>query len=257
MNIFMGVDIGSNYIKGILIDENNKIIAKTFQKIENDYLKTYKIVTDTLKKKLNYDDKVINLCFTGTKKRLLNKVMLGSTFKSDVRGIVSFTRKNYPSIKTIMDIGNCLKIINILDSNVINYAIDDFNIYGSFIDKVISKLDIDINKDIDIMKKKVFFKKENAYLFDDKIIDSLINKYDKEEIILGIYMMVIENIKDNIRKTKCNREILITGGLTLNKTFIRLLKSQLNRKVFISDTNIYTSVIGSIYLVKEEDVVTN
>lgn len=256
-NIYMGIDIGSNYIKGILIDDNNKMLVGNFLKVDDDYLTTYKLVTDTLKSNLSSDDRIVNLCFTGIRKRLLERTMIGSFFKSDIRGIALFTRKYYPSIRTVMDIGNSLKIINIIDNDVSDYIIDNFNLYGSFIDKMINRLGIDVDKDIDIGKKKVFFKKMNTYLFDDNVIDGLINRYDKEEIILGIYVMVINSIKDNMKRIDCNREVLITGGLTLNKTFIRLLKSMINKKIFISNENIYTSIIGSVILVKDEESVTN
>lgn len=252
-NLIISIDIGSTYIKGLLI-ERGHIIDSCSLEIKEDYLITYRSVIYNLRKNIpSNEEKNIKICFTGVRKRLIEKTF-NSSFKCDIRSITSFSLKYFPNIKTVIDIGKTLKIINIRNNKIDNYLIDDINNYGNFIDKANKKLNI--NYDIDIHKNKVSFKNMNTYLFDYNYLDKLLDKYDKDEIMLGIYDLVIDNIIDNMIKIKASNNILLVGGLTLNKTFLKLFKLKVNNKIYTCN-NGYIAAAYGVYLLETNEKVTN
>lgn len=242
-NIRMAVDIGSASVKGIIIDDNNIIIAKHYLKISSDYITAYGRVINKLRSSINLNEyRVISFKLTGIRKRLLERSLGKAYFYSEINSICNYANTEY-KIGTIIDIGNSLKIINYRNNSIDNYVIDDFNYYGKFIDKVIDILGID---EVNIIKTNVKFNNTNTILFNYNAINLLLKKYSKEEILLGVYNLVIDNVLYNLKDIKLKDNIIITGGLSLNKSFIRLLEHSIGKKLIVMDNSLYSSCIGLI-----------
>ena len=248
-NLSMAVDIGSISVKGILIDDNSNIVSKYYLKIKDDYITTYGRVINKLRSSVSLNEyKVTSFKLTGMRKRLLERSLGKEYYANEIDSICKYVNNKY-KMGTIIDIGNSLKIINYKDNNIDNYIIDDINCYGKFIDKVISILGI---SEISIKYTKVKFNNTNTILFNYNVINLLLNKYSKEEILLGVYNLVIDNILYNIKDIKLKDNIIITGGLSLNKSFIKVLEYNIGKKVIIMDNSEYASCIGVVLNNKEK-----
>ena len=244
---YMAIDIGSINIKGILIDEEEKIILKCSFKIKEDYIKTYGRVINKLRGGINIEEyKICLVKITGNRKRLIERSLGKDCFTNIITSLYNYAIGRIPSVKTIIDIGNSLKIIKIKNNIINDYIIDDVNYYGIFIDKVLDILEIDYNSDINIYKSNINLLNKNTILFNYNIINHLLTKYSKEEILNSIYDLVIQNILYNVKKEELKSPILLTGGLSLNKGFVKKLEISLNKKIYVLDDSLYASVIGSI-----------
>ncbi len=242
-NLSMAVDIGSVSVKGILVDEEGNLISKYYLKIIGDYVTTYGRVINKLRSSINLNEyRVSSFKLTGKRKRLLERSLGKDYFYNEINAICNCVSSIY-KVGTIIDIGNSLKIINFRNNSVIDYMIDDFNSYGKFIDRAIELLGI---SDINIFKTKVKFNNTNTIIFNYNIINILLKKYSKEEILLGIYNLVIDNILCNLKDINIRDNIIITGGLSLNKSFIKLLEVSLNKKIIVMGNSLYSPCIGIV-----------
>ena len=240
-NLSMAVDIGSTSVKGVLIDDTGNIISKYYLKIKDDYITTYGRVINKLRSSFDLNEYRVNsFKFTGIRKRLLERSLGREYYSNELNSICNYVSTKY-KMGTIIDIGNSLKVVNYRNNDIDDYVIDDINYYGKFIDKVINILGI---SEVSILKTRVKFNNKNTILFNYNIINLLLDKYSKEEILLGAYNLVIDNILYNLQNIKLRDNIIITGGLSLNKSFIRVLENDIGRKLIIMDSSVYSSCIG-------------
>ena len=248
-NLSMAVDIGNISVKGILIDNDGNIISKYYLKIKDDYVSTYGRVINILRSSISLNEyRVTSFKLTGIRKRLLERSLGREHFFNEINSLVNYVSTKY-KIGTIIDIGNSLKIINFKDNKITDYIIDDFNYYGRVIDKVKSILNID---NIKINNTRVKFNNANTILFNYNTISLLLNKYSKDEILLGTYNLIIGNILYNLKDIELEDNIIITGGLSLDKSFLKVLEKSLNKKVIIMDNSEYSSCIGASLLIKDK-----
>ena len=244
--LLMAVDIGSVSVKGILTDMGGNIISQYYLKINSDYITTYGRVINKLRSSINLDEYTISsFKLTGIRKRLLERSLGKEYFHNEINSLCNYVNTKYHT-GTIIDIGNSLKIINYKNNIIDNYYIDDINIYGKFIDKVNNILGINNLYDIKIKNTRVKFNNTNTIIFDYNVINILLKKYTKEEILLGIYNLVIDNILYNLKNVSLKDNIIITGGLSLNRTFIKLLEQSIGKKLIVMDNSEYSSCIGLI-----------
>lgn len=248
-NLSMVVDIGSTSVKGILIDNDGNIISKYYLRIIDDYITTYGRVINMLRSSINLNEyRVTSFKLTGIRKRLLERSLGREHFFNEINSLVNYVNTKY-KLGTIIDIGNSLKIINYKNNKINDYVIDDFNYYGKVIDKVKDILNIE---DININNTRVKFNNTNTILFNYNVINLLLKKYSKEEILLGTYNLIIDNIIHNLKDIELKDNIIITGGLSLDKSFIKVLERTLNKKIIIMDNSEYSSCIGTSLLVKDK-----
>ena len=255
-SLYMAVDIGGVSIKGILLDEEGNIISKYSLRIDGDYVTTYGRVINKLRSSVDTNlYKVCTLKMTGRRKRLIERSLGREYFVNEITSISNYVLSKNSNVKTIIDIGNTLKIISINNSKVSDYFIDDINSYGKFIDRVVSILKIDNINDIKVYKSNVLFNDKNTILFDYNIINILTKKYSKEDILIGVYNLVIQNIRDNIKDIKVGNDIVVTGGLSLNKPFIKLLEKTINKRIIVLDNSEYVSVLGTLIKSSERELI--
>ena len=252
-NLYMAVDIGSTSIKGVLVDKNLNIISKYYLKIRDDYLITYGRVINKLRSSVDIDNyKVIWIKVKRKRKRLIERSLGRNNFINEISATYNYVINKYSNVNAVIDIGDSLKIINIKNNKIVGYNIDNINHYGKFIDKVIEILNIENINNINIYHKGVKLDNQNTILFNYNIINTLLNKYTKEEILLGVYDLVINNIINNINNIN-KSNIVICGGLSLNKPFINLLKNKLNKNIIV-ENNIFIAAIGSL-ITKEKELI--
>lgn len=248
-NLSMAVDIGSISVKGILVDNDGIIVSKYYLKIKDDYVATYGRVINMLRSSINLNEyRVSSFKLTGIRKRLLERSLGREHFFNEINSLVNYVSAKY-KIGTIIDIGNSLKIINYKNNVIDEYIIDDFNYYGKVIDGVKDILHID---DVKIKTTKVNFNNTNTILFNYNVINLLLKKYSKEEILLGTYNLIINNILYNLKNINLRDDIIITGGLSLNKSFVKVLEMTLNKKIIIMDNSEYSTCVGAILPVKDK-----
>ena len=123
---YLGIDIGSISTKGIIINENNKIIAKKYLYTEGNPIEAVKKLIKELKQQLNEDDyKVVSVGTTGSARKLIGVMLGASIIKNEITAHAIGTMSIIPDVHTIFEIGGQDSKIIIIDNNVVvDYAMN-------------------------------------------------------------------------------------------------------------------------------------
>ena len=124
---YLGIDIGSVLVKGVIIDNNDTIISSKYLYIEKDSIKTTKELISILNKKirkLGYDIESIGV--TGVGRKLIGTILGVNAIRNEIESHTIGITSIKSDIKTIIDIGkDNIKIIELNNGNIINYNIYD------------------------------------------------------------------------------------------------------------------------------------
>ena len=80
---YLGVDIGSISTKGVIIDQNNKIITSEYLYTEGNPIEAVKRLLSILDKKINKKEyKVVSVGTTGSARKLIGTMLGASVIKN-------------------------------------------------------------------------------------------------------------------------------------------------------------------------------
>ena len=222
---YLGIDLGSSYTKGVLVDENNQIVDYHFAKTGFDFNKASKKIID----KFSANHEIQYPVFTCG----YGREQLDIPFISNSE-IIALSRAVYGKYKrkcSIIDIGGQdTKYIKINDQG----QVDKFKMNrkcaagtGSFIEEIAFRLDISAMEFNDFAKQATEEVKINSFctVFAISEIIGMIKKgFVLPNIILGIYNSVVERC---VEMSPLEDYLIITGGVPDNHPeIIRLFKDR-------------------------------
>lgn len=125
---FYGIDVGSISTKGVIIDEDNKILAQDYLMTEGDPIGAVKKLTKSLENQLDRDKyKVVAVGTTGSARKLVGAITDAGIERNEITAHAIGTISMHPDVKTILEIGGQdSKIILIDNGVVVDYAMMSF-----------------------------------------------------------------------------------------------------------------------------------
>ena len=102
---YLGVDIGSISTKGVIIDDNNKIIAKEYIWTEGNPVKAVRNLVKILKEKLPKNHQIKGIGTTGSARKLIGLMLKANIVKNEITAHAVGTLTYYPNVRTILEIG--------------------------------------------------------------------------------------------------------------------------------------------------------
>lgn len=209
----LGIDLGSSYTKGVLVDENNNIVGHHLVKTGFDFKKAAQKIVDKFS---NYEIKYpVLTCGYG-------REQLDLPYISNSE-IIALSKAVYNKINrkcSIIDIGGQdTKYIKINDQG----QVDKFKMNrkcaagtGSFIEEIAFRLDISPMEFNNLAKQATEEIKINSFctVFAISEIIGMIKKgFSMPNIILGIYNSIVERC---VEMSPLNDYLIITGGVPDN-----------------------------------------
>lgn len=95
---YLGVDIGSISTKGVIIDENNQIIASDYLKTKGDPITAVKNLIVSLRKQIDLNIyKIVGVGTTGSARKLIGTILGASIVKNEITAHAVGTTSLYPS----------------------------------------------------------------------------------------------------------------------------------------------------------------
>ena len=130
--LYMGIDTGSAFTKGVIIDEYDNIIASVCLATEGDPIKASKDAVNILHKSIDDECyRVVSVGTTGSARKLIGTLFSASVIENEIKAMVSGTLKIYPDAKTIFEIGsNNSKILLIDDGKIVDYNMNGLCMSG-------------------------------------------------------------------------------------------------------------------------------
>lgn len=260
---YLGIDIGSISTKGVVIDENNKILASCYLYTEGNPIVATKKVIKNLKKQINLNEyKVVGVGTTGSARKLIGVLLGANTIKNEITAHAVGTTSIYPEVRTIFEIGGQdSKIILINNKIVTDYAMNTLCAAGtgSFLSSQSKRLAIPIEDfgNIALTSKNPTKIAARCTVFaeSDLVHKSQIG-HKKEDIVAGLCLAIVNNYLNNVGKgKKIVPPIVFQGGVSKNIGVVKAFEKVTGYPIIVDNNSHLMGALGVAILSKDRSEV--
>lgn len=257
---YIGIDIGSISTKGVIIDEENNILADSYLYTEGSPITASKKVIKELKNKIDLTKyQVLGVGTTGSARKLIGTILGANVIKNEITAHAIGTMAIYPDVRTIFEIGGQdSKIILINNGVVTDYAMNTLCAAGtgSFLSSQAKRLGIPIedfgtialtsNNPTKIAARCTVFAES------DLVHKSQIG-HKKEDIIAGLCYAIVNNYLNNVGKgKKIIPPIVFQGGVSKNIGVVKAFEDITNEKIYVDKSSHLMGALGVAILSKKQ-----
>lgn len=248
---YLGVDIGSISTKGVIIDENNNILAERYIWTEGNPISAVKKLIEDLKQQIKEKDvQVKAVGTTGSARKLIGTILNAQVVKNEITAHAIGTISLYPDVKTIFEIGGQdSKIILVEDGIVVDYAMNTLCAAGtgSFLSSQAKRLGLEVEEfgEWSLRSKNPTKIAARCTVFAES---DLVHKaqigHKKEDIIAGLCKAVVTNYLNNVGKGKnIKSPIVFQGGVSRNAGVIKAFEEATGEKINVDQ---YAHLMGAL-----------
>ena len=255
---FLGVDIGSISTKGVIIDENNNIIASSYIWTEGNPKEAVKKLINILKKELPNNYKLKGIGTTGSARKLIGLMLNANVVKNEITAHAIGTLSIHPNVKTILEIGGQDSKIILLNNGIItNYAMNTLCAAGTgaFLSSQAKRLSIeveDFGKYALKSKSPVKIAARCTVFAESDLVHKAQVGYSKEDIIAGLCKSVVLNYLNNVGKgKKIEAPIVFQGGVSKNEGVVKYFKEILKEDIIVDKNGHLMGALGIAILAKK------
>ena len=258
MNCYLGIDIGSISTKGVIIDDNNKIITSSYIWTEGNPVNSVKKLINILKNNLDKKYLVKGIGTTGSARKLIGLLLDANVVKNEIMAHAIGTLSIYPDVKTILEIGGQDSKIILLNNGIItDYAMNTLCAAGtgSFLSSQAKRLNIDINDFGPLALKSnnpVKIAARCTVFAESDLIHKAQVGYKKEDIVAGLCKSIVLNYLNNVGKgKKIKSPVIFQGGVSKNLGVLKYFKEILNTDVIVDPNSHLMGALGIAILSKK------
>lgn len=251
--MFLGIDSGSVSLKGVIIDDNNKIVKMHYTK-NIGLIPSLKQVL----KNLEIDKKIMGVGVTGSGRDFLNALIGADLVESEILSHYVATTTFYPDVKTIFDIGGeDSKLITINEHNQPSFAMNNAcgGGCGGMIESIASRIGIameDIGETALKSKTSVDIPSKCGVFAQSAVVSKLNKGVPKEDIMMGVCRGLVGNYFAMLGKGKIiSAPYVFQGATAKNKALVKCFEDDLKHKVIIPEYPEFMGAIGAAILSKE------
>ena len=216
-NAYLGIDIGSISTKGVVIDDDNNILASSYLWTKGNPVGAVKDVLNELKNNVK-DVKIVGVGTTGSARKLIGTMLGANIIKNEITAHAIGTMSIYPNIRTIIEIGGQdSKIILIKNGIVVDYAMNTLCAAGTgaFLSSQAKRLDVDVEEfgNIALTSNNPTPIAARCTVFaESDLVHKAQMGHAKNDIIAGLCKSVALNYLNNVGKGKCIESPIIFQG---------------------------------------------
>ena len=258
--VYLGIDIGSISTKGVIIDEDNNILASSYLYTEGSPITASKRVVRELKNKIDLNKyRVVGVGTTGYARKLIGTILGANVIKNEITAHAIGTMSIYPDVRTIFEIGGQdSKIILIENGIVTDYAMNTLCAAGtgSFLSSQAKRLGIPIEEfgSIAITSKNPTKIAARCTVFAES---DLVHKsqmgHKKEDIIAGLCYAIVNNYLNNVGNgKKIIPPIVFQGGVSKNIGVVKAFEDITGEKVYVDNNSHLMGALGVAILSKKQ-----
>lgn len=256
MKGYLGIDIGSISTKGVVIDEENHILAKEYLWTEGNPMGAVKRLLLALESQLNGVD-VVSVGTTGSARKLIGVVTGAAVVKNEITAHAVGTLSLYPDVRTVFEIGGQDSKIILLDHGVVtDYAMNTLCAAGtgSFLSSQARRLGVEVEEfgRIALTSRHPTPIAARCTVFAES---DLVHKaqigHSREDIIAGLCKAVVTNYLNNVAKGKAIRPpIVFQGGVSKNIGVVRAFEEAVGSPVLVDENGHLTGALGVAILAR-------
>jgi len=255
---YLGIDIGSISTKGVVIDENNKIVADSYLWTLGNPIEAVKNVLKELQKKLDPIYTVVNVGTTGSARKLIGTALGAAVIKNEITAHAIGTLTIVPDVKTILEIGGQdSKIILLNNGVVMDYAMNTLCAAGtgSFLSSQARRLDLDLQDFAKLAMTSTNPAKIAArctVFAESDLVHKAQMGYSKADIVAGLCRAIVLNFLNNVGKGKqVKGPVVFQGGVSKNEAVVHEFEKELGLPVYVDPNGHLMGALGVAVLCKD------
>ncbi|MCL2851597.1 MAG: acyl-CoA dehydratase activase [Defluviitaleaceae bacterium] len=256
---YLGVDIGSISTKGIVINENNEILADSYLWTMGNPIHAVKSVLNEMSDKLDKSHVVVNAGTTGSARKLIGAALGARVVKNEITAHAIGTLSVIPDVRTIIEIGGQdSKIILINNGVVMDYAMNTLCAAGtgSFLSSQAKRLDLELNDFAELALTSANPAKIAArctVFAESDLVHKAQIGYSKADIVAGLCRAIVLNYLNNVGKGKqIKSPVVFQGGVSKNAAVVKEFENELQTPVHVDPNGHLMGALGAAVLCKAE-----
>ena len=255
---YLGVDIGSISTKGVVIDDNNNIIAKEYIWTEGNPVGAVKKLVGILKSQVSSDYELKGIGTTGSARKLIGLMLGTDVVKNEITAHAVGTTSLYPSVRTILEIGGQDSKIIMLNNGIItDYAMNTLCAAGTgaFLSSQAKRIGVDINEFGDMAldsNNPVKIAARCTVFAESDLIHKAQSGYEIKDIVAGLCRSIVLNYLNNVGKGKrIKGPIIFQGGVSKNKGVVKYFKEVLGEDIIVDENSHLLGALGIAIISKK------
>jgi predicted CoA-substrate-specific enzyme activase len=268
---YIGVDIGSISTKGVVIDANRNIIARSYLWTEGNPVEGAKRVIAELKDQLASTNsegdqnqplggyKICGVGTTGSARRLVGAMLGACVVKNEITAHAVGTTHLHPDVRTILEIGGQdSKIILVEDGIATDYAMNTLCAAGtgSFLSSQAARLGVAVEDfgSIALTSKHPANIAARCTVFaESDLVHKIQVGYERQDIIAGLCRAVASNYLNNVGKgKKIASPVVFQGGVSKNIGVVAAFEDLLGCEVKVDPDGHLMGAFGVALLAADE-----
>ncbi len=257
--VYLGLDVGSLSTNVVLIDDQNRVIARRYLPTASKPLEAIRIGMSEINDEIGDRVVVKAAATTGSGRYLTGDFIGADLIRNEITAQATAAIAFDPEVDTIFEIGGQdSKYISIDNGVVVDFEMNKVCAAGtgSFLEEQAEKLDINI---IDEFGKMALEARKPAGLGDrcTVFMESDLNAFqqrgvEKDNLLGGLaYSIVLNYINKVVRKKRVGDHILFQGGVTNNRAVVAAFEKVTGKKIHIPPHFDVTGAIGAAMLARD------
>lgn len=249
---YLGIDVGSTSVKGVLVDGQVNII-------DSVYLKNKGIMESVIDCLARLEKRVdIAACgITGSGRNFTNAFVGGDIVKTEVLAHTVAALAYYPELRTIFEIGgeDC-KLMIVEDGVLSNFNMNNICAggTGAMIEAIANRMGVAV-EDVGELALKGRGHMElpgKCGIFCQSAVVSKLNVgASKSDILMGVCRALIRNYLTICQGNKLMPPYIFQGATAQNRALIKALEEELNHPVIVPQMCAYMGAIGMAMMARE------
>lgn len=258
MKAFLGIDTGSISTKGVVIDEQRDIIARSYLWTEGNPTVAARKVADELHEQLQeggFDVEVMAVGTTGSARRLVGAILGATVVKNEITAHAVGTTHLHPDVRTILEIGGQDSKIICIDGGIAtDYAMNTLCAAGtgSFLSSQAHRLGVAVEEfgDIALTSQHPASIAARCTVFaESDLVHKIQVGYPREDIIAGLCKAVAVNYLNNVGKgKKIAAPVVFQGGVSKNVGVVKAFEDALGMNVLVDPDGHLMGAYGAALL---------
>lgn len=238
---YIGIDIGSISTKGVIVDADRRIIARSYRWTEGNPAQAARDVVAELGSQIDRDAvKVRAAGTTGSARRLIGAMIGAETVKNEITAHAVGTTYLHPDVRTILEIGGQdSKIICVEGGVAVDYAMNTLCAAGTgaFLSSQAHRLGVEVEDfgELALTSKKPANIAARCTVFaESDLVHKIQVGYAREDIVAGLCRAVATNYLNNVGKgKKIAAPVVFQGGVSKNAGVVKAFEEELGMPVIV------------------------
>ena len=255
MAFTIGLDIGSTYTKGLVLDSDHNIVGRAMKATGARLQEVAKAVVGLTLEAAGVDKDAIDYCITTGYGRHMfdNRDLQVTDLTATARGC-SFL---FPETRTILDIGGQTMKASKIDElrKVQTFRLNDKCASGTgmFLEKTVRYMGYeteDIGNLLDTAAEAVPISGVCTVFAESEVINHLSNGVPPEDIMFGASMSLTKRSVQLLKRVKPESEVTVVGGILRWTAMAKAIAEELKLDVNVAEEDLpqYTAALGCAIL---------